>query len=114
MPAKETLEAFAATGATLAIHLAVNRLAEIVAALTPIYGADCPIAVAGRVSWPDEVIATGTLSTIIGLMRAQDLERTGLILVGPALAAREFRDSALYSADYLRRFRPQVSIVPRE
>ena len=41
--------------------------------------------------------------------RAEGMERTALILVGPALDAAGFRDSALYSAGYDRRFRPGAS-----
>ena len=44
MPAGETLTAFAATGATLAIHLSVHALSQVVGELTPHYGADCPVA----------------------------------------------------------------------
>ncbi len=106
MPPGETLSAFAATGATLAIHLAVNRLDEIVAALLPHYGADCPVAVVVRASWPDQKIVRDILSGIEGRFVA---ERTGLVLVGRALAAAGFRDSALYDADYVRRFRGAAS-----
>ena len=104
MPSGEMLTAFAATGATLAVHLAVNRLPEIVAALLPFYGPDCPAAVAVRVSWPEETLLRGTLSTIEALLAASPAERTGLVLVGPALAGAG-GESALYSPDYVRRFR---------
>jgi len=104
MPPRETLAAFAATGATLAIHLAVNRLNEITAALVPFYGPDCPAAVAVRVSWPEQALLRGTLSTIGTLLAASPAERTGLVLVGPALAGIG-RDSALYDPDYTRRFK---------
>ena len=65
MPQGETLAAFAATGATLAIHLAIQSIATIVAELSPFYGADCPVAVVVRASWPDERILRGTLGTIM-------------------------------------------------
>jgi len=105
MPPGETLEAFGATGATLAIHLAIHALGRIVESLTPLYGADCPVAIVVRASWPDERILRGTLGDIAAKLAAEPAERTALILVGPALTAGEFRDSALYSADYQRRFR---------
>lgn len=106
MPPGETLAAFAATGATLAIHLAVNRLPEIVAALLPFYGTDCPVAVTVQVSWPGEALLRGTLSTIEALLAASPAERTGLVLVGPALAgAGAGAESALYNTEYVRRFR---------
>ena len=106
MPPRETLEAFAATGATLAIHLAVHALSRIVAAVTPHYGTDCPVAIVVRASWPDEVVVRGTLATIEAIFDATPAERTALVLVGPALAASDFRESALYDPDYQRRFRP--------
>jgi precorrin-4/cobalt-precorrin-4 C11-methyltransferase len=105
MPQGEALAAFAATGATLAIHLAVHALAKVIAELIPFYGEDCPVAVVAHASWPEEKIVPGTLGDIASKLAAESIERTALILVGPALAAENFRDSALYDADYRRRFR---------
>lgn len=111
MPAGETLTNFAATGATLAIHLSIGNLAQVVADLTPAYGADCPVAVVYRASWPDERIIRATLG---GLQAAMDpaISRTALILVGPALAGEGFAESRLYAADYDRRYRPQSEGSP--
>jgi precorrin-4/cobalt-precorrin-4 C11-methyltransferase len=109
MPAAEKLAAFAATGATLAIHLAIPVIDKIVAELTPFYGADCPAAVVVRASWPQEVVLRGTLSDIAEKVAAARAERTALVLVGRALAAEEFRDSALYDPGYQRRFRGGAS-----
>lgn len=106
MPEPETLAAFAATRATMAIHLSIHALSRVVAELTPFYGADCPIALVYRASWADERIIRGTLSTIEALAGAAPMERTALILVGAALASEDFRESALYDAGYDRRFRP--------
>ncbi|RZM04591.1 MAG: precorrin-4 C(11)-methyltransferase [Variovorax sp.] len=105
MPERETLAAFAATGATLALHLSIHRLADVVAELVPFHGGGCPVAVVYRASWPDERIVRATLDTIEAAM-GEGVERTALILVGPALAAEDFADSRLYAADYDRRFRP--------
>jgi precorrin-4/cobalt-precorrin-4 C11-methyltransferase len=105
MPPKEKLASFAATGATLAIHLAIHRIDEIVAELTPHYGADCPIALVMRASWPDARVLRGTLANIQASVSAEPMERTALILVGRALAADDFIDSSLYSPEYHRRFR---------
>jgi precorrin-4/cobalt-precorrin-4 C11-methyltransferase len=105
MPPKETLAAFAATGATLAIHLAIDRLAMIAETLTPFYGADCPVAIVVRATWPDQRILRGTLSSIVARLAADPAERTALILVGRALQPADFRDSALYDPGYVRRFR---------
>jgi precorrin-4/cobalt-precorrin-4 C11-methyltransferase len=105
MPEKEKLAAFATTGATLAIHLSIHVLEKIVAELIPFYGPDCPIALVFRASWPDERIVQATLETIVGATRDNPMERTALILVGPALGATDFRESALYDPDYRRRYR---------
>jgi precorrin-4/cobalt-precorrin-4 C11-methyltransferase len=107
MPPRETLAAFAATGATLAIHLAIHRLAEVVAELTPHYGEGCPAAIVARASWPEETVIRGTLGTIVAQHDAAPEQRTALILVGPALGPDDFRESALYDTDYVRRFRGQ-------
>ena len=105
MPDTEKLSAFAATGATLAIHLSIHALDRVVAELTPHYGSDCPAAIVAWASWPEERIVRATLGTIVDAMAADPIERTALILVGPALAADKFRESALYDTDYRRRFR---------
>jgi precorrin-4/cobalt-precorrin-4 C11-methyltransferase len=105
MPESERLAAFAATKATLAIHLAIHRLETIVGELVPFYGADCPVAVVVRASWSDERILRGTLGDIAAQVAAEPIERTAIVLVGRALAAEDFRDSALYDPDYRRRFR---------
>jgi precorrin-4/cobalt-precorrin-4 C11-methyltransferase len=111
MPEGETLENFARTGATLAIHLSVHVLEKVVTELTPHYGVDCPVAVVWRASWPDErvVKATlGTLQTAIG----EEMARTALILVGHAIGSEDFGESRLYAGDYDRRYRP-VGTDPR-
>jgi precorrin-4/cobalt-precorrin-4 C11-methyltransferase len=106
MPPGETLAAFAATGATLAIHLAVHAIGRIVAELTPFYGVDCPVAVVERASWPDQRVLRGTLADIAAKVEAAGVERMAIVLVGRALGAEGFRESALYDPDYRRRFRP--------
>jgi precorrin-4/cobalt-precorrin-4 C11-methyltransferase len=108
MPASENLAAFAATRATLAIHLSIHAIDKTVAELLPAYGEHCPVAVVFRASWPDEQIIRATLGTIVAEVRKTSIDRTALILVGKVLAADDFRDSALYDAAYQRRFRGNV------
>ena len=100
MPPGEELEELGRSKATLAIHLSIRNLGYVERALTPHYGADCPVIVVYRVTWPDQKIIKGTLSTIAKLVKAAKLTRTALILVGHVLDAREFRDSALYDAGH--------------
>jgi precorrin-4/cobalt-precorrin-4 C11-methyltransferase len=110
MPPGETLDAFARTRATLAIHLSIHALERVVGELLPHYGADCPVAIVYRASWPDERIIAGTLATIAAQVAAEPIERTALILVGSVLGAGDFRDSALYDAGYQRRFRGRTGL----
>ena len=105
MPPRETLEAFAATGATLALHLSLHALEDVVARLMPFYGADCPSAVAFRVTWPDETVVRAPLGGLPAATAAWTLRRSALILVGRALGPGMFRDSALYDPVHLRRYR---------
>ncbi len=112
MPERETLAAFAATGATLAIHLSIHALERVVAELLPFYHPCCPVAIVARASWPDERIVRTTLGGAVAAMRETPVERTGLILVGPALGADDFQESELYNAAYARRFRSGAA--PRE
>jgi precorrin-4/cobalt-precorrin-4 C11-methyltransferase len=105
MPANESLAKFSATGATLAIHLAIHALHQVVAELAPLYGPDCPVAIVVKASWPDERILLGTLADIEQKVVEAPIERTAIIFVGPSLAADEFRESSLYDPAYQRRFR---------
>jgi precorrin-4/cobalt-precorrin-4 C11-methyltransferase len=111
MPEGESLAAFAATGSVLAIHLSIHLLARVVTELTPHYGADCPVAIVWRASWPDQRVVRATLGTLDAAVGAE-LERTALILVGRTLGAEEFAESRLYAVDYDRRYRPLGS-TPR-
>ncbi|AZQ51147.1 precorrin-4 C(11)-methyltransferase [Burkholderia cenocepacia] len=98
MPEGEALGALAAHRATLAIHLGVRHLARIVEEVLPHYGADCPVAVIYRASWPDEERVTGTLADIVGKVQGTQIERTALILIGRVLDAEGFADSTLYAS----------------
>ncbi|MCL8383213.1 precorrin-4 C(11)-methyltransferase [Xanthobacter aminoxidans] len=105
MPEAEKLATFAQTGAMLAIHLAIHALEQVVAELVPVLGADCPVAVVARATWPNERVVRGTLGDIADKLAEDPIPRTALILVGRALAAEDFRESALYDTAYVRRFR---------
>ena len=108
MPEGEELEVLGRSKATLAIHLSIRNLRHIERALTPHYGADCPVAVIYRASWPDQQIIRGTLSDIRGKVRSAKITRTALIMVGRVLGEENFRDSALYDAEHTHILRPEV------
>lgn len=111
MPEGEDLATLGKSGATLAIHLSINNLKAVVDELTPLYGADCPVVVAHRVSWPDQSFVRGTLADIRDAVKAAGFTRTALILVGQVFAKGDFSDSRLYAADHTHVLRPAKSGV---
>jgi len=99
MPETEALAAFAATRATLVLHLAITRARELMAELEPEYGADCPVVVVHRASQPDEVVLRGTVRTIPDAVERAGLRQAAVILVGRALDPQAGGESFLYDAD---------------
>jgi precorrin-4/cobalt-precorrin-4 C11-methyltransferase len=99
MPPGEDLATLGASGATMVLHLAVQRIEEVVAELLPHYGAECPVAVVARASREDELIVRGTLADIAGKVIEAEIKRTAVIVVGRVLSAARFLDSHLYSAE---------------
>ncbi|AMB88234.1 precorrin-4 C(11)-methyltransferase [Pseudomonas agarici] len=106
MPDGEELDSLARHQATMAIHLGIKHLDRIVEVLRPHYGADCPIAVIHRATWPDQDWVQGTLADILGKVQAKGFRRTALILVGRVLASDHFSDSSLYRASHAHLYRP--------
>lgn len=112
MPAGEQLRDLAAHGATLAIHLSVTRIRQVVEELLAggAYSPATPAAVVHRVTWPDESYVLGTLADIADKVRAAGYTRQALILVTPALdptlkQAEKRSASHLYAPHYTHRFR---------
>lgn len=100
MPDSERLEVLGAAKATLAIHLSIRNLGYVEEALTPFYGADCPVVIAYRATWPDEKYICTTLKAMRDAVRAEKITRTALIFVGEVFGKHQFRDSRLYDADF--------------
>ena len=105
MPEGESLVELAQHRATMAIYLSVDKLREIVAELTPFYGADCPVAVLHRVSWPDQDGVIGTLADIAEQVESKGFTRTALILVGRVIQPEGFPASYLYSKEHAEWYR---------
>ena len=100
MPEGEQLEVLGQSGATLAIHLSIRNLDYVRRALEPYYGADCPVVIAYRATWPDELYIRTTLAEMRDQVREAKITRTALIFVGKVFGAAEFRDSDLYNSDF--------------
>lgn len=106
MPDGETLAAFAATGAVLAIHLSVHVAEQVQQELLKHYGADCPAAIVWRASWPDELVVRRWASSPRPA-QSNPLQRSALMLVGRTISQEDFGQSRLYADDYDRRYRPR-------
>jgi precorrin-4/cobalt-precorrin-4 C11-methyltransferase len=96
MPQTESLAYLAATRATMIIHLAIRRIRVICAELTPAYGPDCPVAIVGNATQPNEAVLRGTLATIADQVENAGLRQAAVIMVGEALHAEDFVESHLY------------------
>jgi len=105
MPEGEDLATLGKSGATLALHLSAANMAHVVETLTPLYGADCPVAMVYRASWPDQKIVLGTLADIRAKMKEAGISKTALVLVGRVLGHEGFTESRLYAADFSTEFR---------
>ncbi|MFG2906916.1 precorrin-4 C(11)-methyltransferase [Kitasatospora sp. NPDC048286] len=106
MPEGEDLATLGRSGALLVLHLAASYVDDVVEQLLPLYGADCPAAVVAMASRPDELVLRGTVGDIAEQVKAAGVVRTAVIIVGRTLAAEQFRDSHLYSADRERPHEP--------
>lgn len=100
MPEGEQLEVLGQSGATLAIHLSIRNLDYIRRTLSPHYGDGCPVVIAYRATWPDELFIRTTLAEMKDEVRKAKITRTALVLVGKVFGDVQFRDSDLYNADY--------------
>ena len=105
LPENESLAELARHRVGLVLFLSAAQAPAVVEALTPHYGAEAPVVVAYRVSWPDQRLLRCTLATLADTLRAERVALTALILVGPMLEPDRARNSHLYDPSYTHRFR---------
>jgi precorrin-4/cobalt-precorrin-4 C11-methyltransferase len=108
MPEREKLSMLASHRATLVLFLSITLIREVVEALAPEYGTECPVAVVHKATCPDEKIIVGTLSDILDRVRVAGIKSQSIIIVGRVLTSTDFADSRLYAPDFAHRFRSKV------
>ncbi|VAX35557.1 Cobalt-precorrin-4 C(11)-methyltransferase [hydrothermal vent metagenome] len=105
MPDKEKLFMLGQHQATMVLFLSVLLIRKVVKELTPHYGADCPIVVIQKVSWPEQKIIRGTLEDIADKIRDEGIKATAMIIIGRVLTSKDFADSRLYAPEFTHGFR---------
>ena len=99
MPPGDTVAAYAAHGATMAIYLSGARAAQLQDELLTGYAPDTPAVVVVRATWPDEQVEVTTVADLAATMAATGARTTVLVMVGPALAGAAPR-CLLYDPTY--------------
>jgi precorrin-4/cobalt-precorrin-4 C11-methyltransferase len=122
VPLHEELSTLAAHRASLCLYLSARHVEDAQTKLMQHYPADTPVAICFRLGWSDEKIWLVPLDQMAIVTQREDLIRTTLYVVSPALAAEtvpaEFaltdrpsetadRRSRLYNPDHTHLFRPR-------
>lgn len=98
MPETESLAYLVKSHATLAIHLAIRFVPQLMEIIAPEYGADCPVIVVANAEQPQQLILRGTVEDIADKVAEKGLRQAAIILVGWALQAEDFVESHLYQS----------------
>lgn len=107
VPPAEELASLAAHQASLGLYLAARHVAMAQAKLLAHYPADTPVAICFRVGWPDEKIWLVSLCDMARLSQQENLIRTTLYLISPALKTASKQRSRLYHPEHHHLFRPR-------
>lgn len=106
VPEAEELTSLAAHKASLCLYLSARHVQTAQAHLMDHYPADTPVAICYRIGWPDERLHVVPLTDMATVTERENLIRTTLYIVSPALANTQGR-SRLYNPDHTHLFRPR-------
>ena len=106
VPESEELASLAAHKASLCLYLAARHSSKAQEKLMQHYPEDTPVAVCYRVGWQDEQIWVVPLSQMAAVTRENNLIRTTLYLISPALQDAVTTRSRLYHPQHNHLFRP--------
>ena len=107
VPARESIESFAAHQATMVLFLSSGMIPELVSRLTAGgYPADTPAAIVYKATWPDEKRIVTTLENLAEKAAEEGITKTALIIVGRAVAQSGYELSKLYDPDFSTEYRP--------
>jgi len=104
-PKKENLQKLASIQSSLCIYLSARHVEEVQSILVNYYPAETPVAIAYRVTWPDEWVKVVPLSEMAKISKEKKLIRTTLYIISPTLKIGKNR-SKLYNPTHSHLFRP--------
>ena len=95
VPAKESIQSFAAHNATMVIFLSTGMLEELSRRLVEGgYREDTPAAIVYKATWPDEKKFICTVGTLAQTAKENKITKTALMLVGDAVNAASYDRSS--------------------
>lgn len=116
VPEAEELASLAAHQASLCLYLAARHVESSQEKLLQHYPADTPVAICFRVGWEDEKIWLVPLEKMARVSRENDLIRTTLYIISPALKESQEHwtkvRSRLYHPEHSHLFRQKIDLAP--
>ena len=110
VPSKESIESFAAHGATMVIFLSAGMLEELSGRLVAGgYEATTPAAIVYKASWEDEQKYVCTVETLARTAKEHGITKTALIIVGDVVSQSSYSRSKLYDPAFTTGFREGTS-----
>ena len=103
-PEKESLQKLASIQSSLCLYLSARHIEEVQSILVKYYPEDTPVAIAYRITWPDEWVKVIPLSEMAKTSKEKNLIRTTLYIISPALRIGNNR-SKLYDPSHSHLFR---------
>ena len=106
VPAKESIESFAAHQATMVVFLSTTMLDELSERLIAGgYTKDTPAAIVYKATWPDERKYICTVGTLAETARKNNVTKTALMIIGDVVTHTEYNRSELYNPAFTTEFR---------
>ncbi|MDJ0678242.1 MAG: precorrin-4 C(11)-methyltransferase [Xenococcaceae cyanobacterium MO_167.B52] len=105
VPDTEDLASLAAHQASLCLYLAARHVEKSQAKLLEHYPPDTPVAICFRIGWEDEQIWLVNLADMASVSQENNLIRTTLYLISPALRKLPNTRSRLYHPEHSHLFR---------
>ena len=106
VPAKESIQSFAAHQATMVIFLSTGMLEELSRRLIEGgYREDTPAAIVYKATWEDEKKFICTVGTLAQTAKENNITKTALMVIGDAVKTSDYERSRLYDPEFTTEFR---------